>query len=75
MTTIRKNHGPFIKVARSIRTNLKHGDATLTCHIQRGTTPMGRPYSLSPKWFIRYDGSPCGMGPYSADHVRKFFSV
>jgi hypothetical protein len=74
MITTRKNYGPFVSVTKSIKATLKHGSATLTCDIQRGTTPFGRSYRTTPQWFIKYDQSPCAMGPWSASAIRKYFA-
>jgi hypothetical protein len=73
--TTRKDHGPFISVTKTIKATLKHGSATLTCDTQKGITPMGRRYCMKPRWWIKYDGSPCAMGPWKAEGIRKYFAA
>ena len=73
MKTTRKNYGPFVSVTRAITATLKHGKATLTCDIQKGTLPLGSAYRTRPRWFIKYEGSPCAMGPWTAKAIRQYF--
>ena len=73
--TTRKNHGPFVSVTKTIKATLKHGAATLSCDTQKGTTPMGRTYKTSPRWWVKYDGSPCAMGPWTAKAIREYFAA
>jgi hypothetical protein len=75
MKTTRKNHGPFISITKAIKVTLKHGAATLTCDIQKGTTPTGRTYRTSPRWWIKYDASSCAMGPWNKRMVREYFAA
>jgi hypothetical protein len=72
MKSYSKNYGPFRVMGKQIRFALKYGMATLKCETQIGTTPMGRPYKLSPQWWIQTDGSPCASGPWTMDAIRKF---
>lgn len=75
MTTTRKNYGPFNVVVRTIRATLKFGPATLKCEIQQGQTPMGRAYKSNPQWWIKLDGSPCAMGPWTAEGIRTHYGI
>ena len=75
MKTTRKNHGPFISVRKAIKATLKHGPATLTCDVQRGTTIFGSPYKTSPRWWVKYDASPCAMGPWNKRAIREYFTA
>ena len=75
MKTSRKNYGPFTVVSRTIRATLRRGEATLRCDVQKGTTPMGRKYRTQTSWWIQFDHSPCAMGPWDADGIRKYFAA
>lgn len=75
MTTTRRNYGPFRVVARTIRAKLEFGWANLRCGVQIGRTPLGRRYRTAPQWFVRFDGSPCAAGPFTADSIRRFTSA
>lgn len=74
MKTIRTNYGPFQVVRKSITATLKHGKAFLTCDVQKGNVGA-RSYKFRPQWFIRYEGQPCAMGPWSAKAIREHFTV
>ena len=75
MKTTRKNHGPFVSVKKTINVILKQGKATLSCDIQKGTLPLGSTYRTRPQWWIKFEGSPCAMGPWSAKAIRQHFTV
>jgi hypothetical protein len=76
MKTTRKNHGPFVSVKRTITgIALKQGKATLSCDIQKGTLPLGSTYCTRPQWYIKFEGSPCAMGPWTAEAIRKYFTA
>lgn len=73
--TTRKDHGPFQCVDKTITATLKGKLATLRCNIQKGVTPMGRNYKMRPQWWVKFQGSPCAMGPWSADSIRKHLAA
>jgi hypothetical protein len=74
MTTTTKNYGPFEVRKKSIETTLKNQQAILTCERQIGITPMGRKYKTRLKWFIKFHGEPCAMGPWSSKMIRTCFA-
>lgn len=74
MTTTRKNYGPFVSVDKTITgIALKQGKATLRCSTQKGQLPLGSTYKTRPQWWIKFEGSPCAMGPWTAKAVRQHF--
>jgi hypothetical protein len=74
MTTITKNYGPFEVRKKSIEAKLKNRSAILTCERQSGITPMGRKYKTRLQWFIKFQGDPCAMGPWSSKMIRACFA-
>ena len=72
--TTRKNYGPFVSVSKTIRAVLKFGPATLRCESQKGVLPLGGKYRTRPQWWIKLDGSPCAMGPWTAAAIRKYYA-
>jgi hypothetical protein len=74
MTTKTRNYGQFAVRSKSIETTLKNQQAVLTCERQSGITPMGRKYRMRLQWWIKFENSPCSMGPWSAKSIRKCFA-
>jgi len=74
IVTQRRNYGPFWVVSKAIRAELKFGLASLRCEIQSGITPLGWVYRSLPGWWVKFDDSPCAMGPFSAEALRKSYA-
>jgi hypothetical protein len=74
MTTTTKNYGAFQVRKKSIHTKLKSRIATLTCERQSGITPLGSKYKTRVKWWVKFDGEPCSMGPWSSKMIRTCFA-
>jgi hypothetical protein len=71
MKTTSKNYGAFQVRKKSIDTKLKSRNATLTCERQSGMTPMGVKYKMRLQWWVKFDGEPCSMGPWSSKLIRS----
>lgn len=64
---------PFTVKSRSIRATLKGHAATITRKVQSGVLPLGTRY-VKADWWVKYDNSPCAMGPFSKRTLRLAFS-